>query len=183
MFKDKVSILSNEFMELKTDANISIKDRIDFKDKTLIVNFTIINKPAVWTKGVFNRTEDGKFICFLDYDYTKLDYIKGELELFQELFSLGDTHIFQSSEKGFHAVSFAKMCALDYMEILNNSSCCQAFKYTPRFVSYQNWILRNFSKGKTPRPKYLYTIKAQTSRLLLTGNTLVYFIRNLKKIN
>jgi len=50
------------------------------------------------------------------------------------------------------------------MEILQNSSCCQAFAYTPRFVSYRNWVLRNFSKGKNPRPKYLYTIYAKTYR-------------------
>tara|TARA_Y100000310_G_scaffold215935_1_gene216890 strand:+ start:2558 stop:3193 length:636 start_codon:yes stop_codon:yes gene_type:complete len=163
-FKDKATTVYNEFMELRTDDNISIKDRIDYKDKTLIINFTIINKAKTWTRGVFNGTDDGKFICFIDYDYTKEEYIKGELELLQELFQLGDIHLFKSSEKGFHAVSFVKLCALDYQEILHNSSCDQAFKNTPRFVSYRNWVLRNFSKGKKPRPKYLYTIYSDTDR-------------------
>ena len=169
-FRDKVSTLYKEFMELRTDENISIKDRIDYKDKTLIVNFTIINRPKEWTRGVFNRTDDGKYIPFLDYDYMKEEYIEGELKLFQEIFDLGDIHIFQSSKKGFHAISFAKLCAMDYVEILNNSSCDQAFKYTPRFVSYRNWVLRNFSKGKIPAPKYLYTLKRKTNRQQSTAH-------------
>lgn len=181
-FKDKVHTLYNEFMKLKTDENISIKDRIDYKNKTLIINFTILNRPKTWTRGVFNGTDDGKFICFLDYDYTKLEYIDGELKLLQEIFDLGDIHMFQSSEKGYHAVSFAKLCALDYMEILQNSSCDQAFKYTPRFVSYRNWVLRNFSKGKQPKPKYLYTLNRMTHRQQSTAHHKYFSLLYPKKI-
>jgi|TARA_Y100000310_G_scaffold258198_1_gene266527 hypothetical protein len=163
-FKKKVKEYCKEFQDLKIENNISVKHRINQDDKTLIVNFTIINKATEWTRGVFNGTDDGKYIFFLDYDYMKLDYIEGELKHLQTLFDLGDIHLFQSSEKGFHAVSFAKLHARDYMDILEGSMCDQAFAYTPRFVSYRNWVLRNFPKGKKQRPKYLNTIYAKTHR-------------------
>lgn len=162
-FKQQAENEFNKFQRLKKAENISLQNRVNYKKKTLITNFTIINKPTKWTRGVFNGV-NGKFICFIDYDMTKLEYIIGELTIFQEYYDLGDIHIFQSSEKGFHAISFAKMTLREYVEMLQNSSCDQAFKNTPRFVSYVNFVLRNFSKGKKPRPKYLLTLKGTTKR-------------------
>ncbi len=170
MFKDKVSRLYYEFMELRTDENISIKDRIDYKNKTLIVNFTIINKPTQWTRGVFNMTDDNLYIPFWDYDYMKKKYIVNELKHTQIIFDLGDIHLFKSSEKGFHAVCFSKVVAMDYISILECCGVDTAFKNTPRYVSYRNWVLRNFSKGKQPKPKYLCTFKRKTNRQQSTAH-------------
>jgi len=94
----------------------------------------------------------------------KEEYIKGELLHLQAIYDLGDVHVFRSSEKGFHAISFAKLTAKEYLEILQNSSCDLAFKNIPRYTSYRNWVLRQFSKGKTKKPKYLYTLKRKTKR-------------------
>jgi len=182
-FKDKVMMSCNQFLELSTDDNISIKDRMDYKDKTLIVNLTILNRAKVWTRGVFNRTDDGKYIPFFDYDYMKEEYIRGELKLLQEVYDLGDIHLFQSSEKGFHAVSFAKVTAKEYVEMLHNASVDSAFKNTPRYVSYRNWVLRNFPKGKKPRPKYLYTIEAKTHRQQSNAHRKYFSLLYPNKIN
>ena len=169
-FKNKANSWTKEFMELKNTKQISIKHRIDYRNKTFIFNCTIINRPTEWTRGILNRTDDGKYIFFVDYDYMKLSYIKGELEHLQKIYELGDIHIFKSSEKSFHAVSFAKLTAKLYIEILENSSCDLAFKNTPRFVSYRNWVLRNFRKGGQDRPQYIYTIKSNTKRQQSTAH-------------
>jgi len=127
-------------------------------------SLSFYRKRDTWTKGVMNRTKEGRYVFFLDYDLMKMDYIEGELEHLQLMYDLGDIHVFQSSQKGFHAVSFAKLTAKEYVEILNNSSCDSAFKNLPRFSSYRNWVLRWDTKGKTPRPVYLKTINAKTKR-------------------
>lgn len=132
--------------------------------RTFTFAFLNYRKPDTWTTGTLNRTKDGKYVFYLDYDKMKEEYIKGELEHLQTLYDLGDIHVFQSSEKSFHAISFAKLTAKEYLEILQNSSCDLAFKNIPRYTSYRNWVLRHFKKGNTDAPKYLYTLKSETKR-------------------
>ena len=82
----------------------------------------------------------------------------------QDIFDIGNIHIFRSSEKGFHAVAFSKFLPKEINEILLSSSCDEAFRNTPRFTSIRNYVLRNFEKGKTPKPEYLMILKGITSR-------------------
>lgn len=127
-------------------------------------SFSVYRKRDTWTKGVLNRTKDGFFVFFLDYDMMKEEYIEGELRHLQMMYSLGNIHLFKSSEKGFHAVSFVKLPAKIYVEILNNSSCDQAFRNLPRFTTYRNWVLRISEKGKTDKPKFIKTLRGNTER-------------------
>lgn len=153
--------------DIKIDYNLkenSVTIYLKHKKTTFSLNFYRYRTPDIWTKGTLNRTKDGKYIFYLDYDLMKEEYIKGELIHLQEIYDLGDIHVFQSSEKGFHVISFAKLTAKEYVEILENSSCDYAFKNIPRYTSYRNWVLRHFSKGIVKQPKYLYTLKRKTKR-------------------
>lgn len=126
-------------------------------------NFSVVKFPNVWTTGTMNRVPNG-FVFYIDYDMMEIDWVTEELKLLQEVYDLGNIHLFQSSKKGFHAVSFSKLKSVEYIEILKNSSCDEAFKNVPRFVSLRNFVLRNFEKGKTPAPVYLKTLLAETKR-------------------
>lgn len=138
----------------------------NFKTANHIIRFSFnfIRRPKEWTTGTMNRTQDGKYVVYADYDLIEEDDLKGELLHFQELMDIGDFHIFQSSPKKFHAISFSKMTAFEYVQFLENSSCDEAFKKVPRFVSYRNWVLRCFAKGDKNKPKYLYTLPHNTYR-------------------
>lgn len=162
-FHLKVADWSSEFFDLDTDDNVNLRHRMDYKNKTLIFSLSVINKPTEWTRGVYNRIKN-MYVCFADYDKMMLKYVIGEQEQLQKIYDLGNVHIFQSSEKGFHAVSFCKMTAKEYNDFLDSSSVDEAFKHTPRMVSYRNWVLRNFKKGDTPRPKLITTLKGKTTR-------------------
>lgn len=126
--------------------------------KSLATKMDYLQHRTVWTRGVRNRTEDGQYVYFVDYDMTRLDWVRAEQEHLQEIHNLGAIHIFKSSSKSFHAVSFDKLTAQEYMRILSNSSCDQAFQNVPRYSSLRNWVLRNFSKGNKRRPQYLVTV-------------------------
>ena len=149
-----------EYSLKKNSITLSIKEcKITYS-----LTYLKYRTPDVWTTGTLNRTKDGKYVFYLDYDMMKEEYIKGELLHLQEIYDLGDIHVFQSSEKSFHAISFAKLTAKEYVEILENSSCDYSFKVIPRYTSYRNWVLRHFNKGKVKKPKYLYTLKRNTKR-------------------
>ncbi|MBU0963222.1 MAG: hypothetical protein KKD48_04940 [Nanoarchaeota archaeon] len=126
--------------------------------------FERIPKPKVWTTGTGNRTQDGLYCVYLDYDLIEEDYVNGEIPRLQQFKDLGNFHIFSSSEKKYHAMCFSKLTALEFMQILENSSCDEAFKKVPRFVSIRNWILRHFEKGIKPKPKYLYSVLRDSAR-------------------
>lgn len=123
-----------------------------------------IRLPKAWTTGTMNRCEDGKYIVYLDYDLIEEDYLKGELAHLQAVFDVGDFFVFQSSPKKYHAISFSKMTALEYVRLLENSSADELFKKIPRYVSYRNWVLRHFEKAEKNKPKYLYTLANTSNR-------------------
>src|SRR3990167_4875865 len=124
-------------------------------------NFSVSKFPNVWTTGTMNRTKEGWYCFYGDWDMMKKEWVIEELKLLQEVHNLGTIHVFESSPKGFHAVSFVKLKAIEYVEILKNSSCDEAFKNVPRFTSLRNFVLRNFEKGKTPAPIYLESLIAK----------------------
>lgn len=117
-----------------------------------------------WTSGTMNRCSDNKFCIYLDYDFFEEKALKDEIKHFQEVYGLGDFSVFQSSEKRFHIICFTKLTSREFVELMINSSCDEAFKNIPRFYSIRNWVLRAFSKGEKDKPKYLYTLKNKTDR-------------------
>lgn len=141
-----------------------MKFHLNIKRYWLLFELALVKRATHWTKGVMNRTEDGHYIPFLDYDMMKVEYLDGEIQHLQEVFDLGDILLLQSSEKSFHAVGFDKLTALEFVTLLKNSSCDEVFRDVPRFSSYRNWVLRNFEKGDTPKPKVIKIYRRKNSR-------------------
>lgn len=164
-FKNKVKLWSKEFEELKNSSNMKLKHSMNYGNKTLIFNISIINRRLVWTRGSSNRTIDNKRIFYIDYDNLKESYVKEELLLLQEQYNLGKIYVFESSESSFHAVSFCKLSLNEFVDILENSSCDYAFKNMPHYLKFSKyWVLRQFSKGNKKRPKFKYCLKAKTNK-------------------
>lgn len=151
--------------ELKKLQNIKLKNSIDVGDKTIIFSFTVINKRTAWTRGSTNKTQDGYFVSYFDYDLMKESYVVEQLKVLQEQFDLGDLLLFKSSEQSFQAVGFAKLTLHEFQEVLMRSSCDFAYINFPKYLPFaKDYVLRQFKKGKTPRPKYLYTLEKETNK-------------------
>lgn len=138
--------------------------KIELMGHTFVFSFYSYRTPDKWTQGSLNRTEDGKYIVYIDYDKMRYEYIEGELKHLQKTYNLSTFFIFQSSEKSYHAICFDKLTAQEYVELLQNSSCDAAFRNIPRFVSYRNWVLRNFEKGNIHAPKLLAMLPSKSKR-------------------
>lgn len=119
----------------------------------------------IWTTGTMNRCSCGNYCVYLDFDFMEESYIKDEIKHLQDVYDLGDIALFESSPKRFHIIGFSKLTAKEFVELMMNSSCDEAFKNVPRFYSTRNWVLRAFKKGEgKEKPKYLYTLKHKTNR-------------------
>ena len=152
---------------LKSDftKNTKIRNSIDVDDKTIILNFSIINRKTAWTRGSSNKTKDNYFVPYFDYDRMKQSYVEEELKILQEQFELGDLLLFKSSENNFQAVGFGKMTLHEFQEVLMHSSCDYAFIKFPKYLPYAKYyILRQFAKGNTQKPLYIKTLKGNTDR-------------------
>ena len=154
-----------EIKDIDKLKNIKIKHSIDIDEKTLIFNFVIINRKTAWTRGSSNKTKDNYFVPYFDYDRMKQSYVEEELKILQEQFKLGDLLLFQSSENNFQVVGFSKLTLHEFQEVLMHSSCDYAFIQFPKYLPYAKYyVLRQFSKGKTPKPLYIKTLKGNTDR-------------------
>jgi len=101
-------------------------------------------------QGVTNRTMDGLFVVFLDYDEIPVEWLEGELNSLQDEFNLGDFHVFKSSDTNHHAVCFDKVTRETYQRILSRSSCDPYYKKVPFVFGKRLGTLRASSKkGKS----------------------------------
>jgi len=125
---------------MKLDINLG-----KYKLKAL-ASFSKIRKEE--TIGYTNRCKDGKFIIFLDYDRTKMDWIINELEHLQDMYMLGDFHLFESSKDSFHAVCFDKAVLEDLIEIMRNTSIDPNYIRIPLYCGKKIWTLRLTDKKK-----------------------------------
>lgn len=108
----------------------------------------------VKVKGTTNRTADGKYVLYLDYDKLPLDNVLSELSYMQQLYFLGDIMILKSSENCFHAVCFDKLTAREFTDILLSSSADINFKRIPAMYSIRSWVLRFSGKRSKPAPVF-----------------------------
>lgn len=116
---------------------------------------------ATAVQGTTNRTMDGKYVLYLDYDKLHYVHVMSELEFLQKKHNLSNIHIFSSSESNYHAVCFDKLTAREFTDILSESSADANFKRIPLMFTYRTWVLRFSGKGKNKkRPKYLTTIRS-----------------------
>src|SRR3990167_11161706 len=96
--------------------------KITTKKNLYQLRFEKIKLGDTWTVGTMNRTEDGKYIIYLDYDFLEEKHIVREIAHLQETMNLGNISLFQSSEKRFHVVGLTKLTAKEFVELMQNSS-------------------------------------------------------------
>ena len=125
-------------------------------------NFSIASwvTSKVRTTGIYDITEGGKHVLFLDYDKTRLEWLKAELKRLQEENNLSDIYVIQSSEKSYHAICCDEMHAIEAQQIILQTNCDESFKKA-MYYDYCSRVLRTFPKGHTPKPKYLLTLKSK----------------------
>lgn len=165
LLKENLKQWFKDIEKIEKLKNLKIKHSIDIDNKTIIFNFSIINKKMVWTRGTSNKTKDCYFVPYFDYDNMKETYVKEELLILQEMFDLGDLLVFQSSENSYQAVGFSKLTLNEFQNVLMHSSCDFAFIRFPKFLPFAKYyVLRQFSKGKTKRPKLVDILKRKTNR-------------------
>ena len=99
--------------------------------------------------GITNRTKDGKYIPFLDYDYKEIDWITDELKALQEMFNLSTFYLF-STKKGYHAICLDKVPLSTFVSILRNSSVDVNYINIPLKYGAKVWTLRATKKEELP---------------------------------
>jgi hypothetical protein len=130
--------------------------------------FRNVKERSLLQYGFGNRCTDGKYVLFLDYDDTPLEWVLEELRLLQRTFKneVGTGYVFQT-KNGFHVVFLEKHFLGRIVDFMNVSSCDKNYKEVPMQYARRVWILRQ-SKKKDEEIKYLgaYIAKADIIKSL-----------------
>lgn len=147
--------------------------------KMLLLHFQSMNIPKTPTKGMSARIpHTTEYVTFLDYDNIKDERLIDELVYLQELFMLGDFHIFATNEFGRHAICVDRLTLKEELDVVYNSTCDHVFKRGVCINEYRTYILRTAPKGNRPAPKYLYTIKSPYNGKRLQSQAHSLFLKN-----
>jgi hypothetical protein len=99
-------------------------------------------------------------VIFLDFDNITDSRLTDEIHYLQELFELGDFHVFATDKFGRHVICVDRLPLKEALEVIYASTCDALFKRGIRINEYRTWILRIKGKGNRPPPEYLYTIES-----------------------
>lgn len=129
--------------------------RGEFQTQNFIfgVEMSLVKKGPHYVEGYTNRTDDGKYTLFLDYDKYKVEWIEEELKRIADFYGLDHFFLLESSDKSYHVVSLCKMSARTFRNIIYQTGCDPAFRAVPNLVTYRSWVLRTFEKGDKAAPK------------------------------
>lgn len=125
--------------------------------------FNGVRSPYMETGGWANRTQDFKFVIFLDFDNTLWWQVKTQLEFLIERFDLTPFYVFETEsgkdcngdEYGsYNCVCLTKKRFFEVFEIQNETTCDQAHKNLPKIYRFHSHILRNKPKGSKGSPKF-----------------------------
>lgn len=108
-------------------------------------------------EGLTNRTTDGFYVLFLDYDDLEKSWVIDELKDIQKENLLSEIYLFETSTDKYSAVCFDKMTRDEYQAILSRSSCDPYYKKIPWTFGKRVSTLRSSAK-KGFVPKYAGTI-------------------------
>ena len=136
--------------KMKIGGNINLFG-FDFR-----MYFGVFKSFNSWKTGITNRCKDGQFVLFLDYDRVPIEWISDELSYIQELFGVGDLHVFKTS-KGFHVINTEKRSFADTLEIMKYTSCDSHYIDVPLKYGKKAWTLRISDKKGKPKTKYFIT--------------------------
>jgi hypothetical protein len=131
------------------------------KKYTLLFKVQVMKKLDVRSEGVSSRIPGTALhVIFMDYDNITTERLVEELEHIQREKQVGNFYIFETRDKGRHAVCIDALPFKDAKAVVDYSSCDLMFKRGPRISEYRCWVLRFAKKGNRPAPKYLKTIES-----------------------
>jgi hypothetical protein len=140
---------------------MNVSKTVSLLGHTFHFKFQHLKTPKAPTAGISARIPHTvEFTVFLDYDNIKDERLVDELMPLQEVFHLGDFHVFATNEFRRHAVCIDRLPLREALEIVYSSSCDYLFKRGIKINEYRTWILRALPKGNRPKPKYLYSVKS-----------------------
>jgi hypothetical protein len=125
--------------------------------------FSVKRVGVVDVDALTNRCVDGRYVVFLDYDDRVLDWVVDELRYLQLEQNLGTFYLFRSSKDSFHAVCFDKLTFIDYLTVLNRSSCDPNYRKVPFLFGKRLWTLR-FSPKKNVVPQLVKVLFNPSTR-------------------
>jgi len=150
-------------LETKSGDNFNsffLKFKVPFVEKSFNAKFLFYNTPKAWVLGYSSRTEQGKYVLFLDYDKLSFVDVKNELRFLQKQFNLSDFFVFElDRENSFHAVCLDTFSLSEAYNILKITSSDLAFIHSIRNLDTKEWVLRIGEKGNRIPPKWIHTIK------------------------
>lgn len=118
------------------------------------------------------------FAIFLDYDNIDDDRLRDELVYLQELFEIGDFHVFVTNKYGRHAVCIDRLRLKEALDVVYESTCDAAFKRGIHHNEFRTWLLRVLEKGDRPKPKYGYSIESPYNGKNIQSQSHGEFLRN-----
>lgn len=149
------------FGEKSITKNMLLTKKLRIFDWMLLFKYQLMRIPIEATAGMSARIKyTTEFVIFLDYDNIKDERLVEELTYLQELFGLGDFHVFATSEFGRHAVCIDRFPLREALDVVYNSTCDAMFKRGIHMNEFRTWILRALEKGDRPKPKYLYLVES-----------------------
>jgi hypothetical protein len=146
---------------LEEDEKMIASKTISLLGKTFHLKFQVLDTPRADTIGIsarVPRTTD--FTIFLDYEPIVDPRVKEELTYLQELFGLGDFHVFATSQYNRHAICVDRLPIREALSVLEYSTSDYHHKRGLWISEHRTWILRVLEKGGRPRPIHLYSVES-----------------------
>jgi hypothetical protein len=184
--RQKAKRLEGIIMKLETRlgknyATLNFSLNLPF-NKCFRFNVTIYDKPNAYTLGYNNRTKDGKFVIFMDFDDLNKDEVCQELRFLQGKFKLSDFYLFKlGRENSYHSVCLDKVTMRECWDILQISSCDGAFINSIKNLRTRFWVLRIANKGSRGAPIYEQTLKSKYKQRI-KSNAHAMFLKKYWKI-
>ena len=105
--------------------------------------------PKSTTTGITNRTSDGHYLLFIDYDETKKNIVFEDVEFYQQQLGLGTAIVLKSSEVledsgvygNYHVVFFDKLDFPKVREYLSYARCDDSYRHGWKWHN-RSWVLR-----------------------------------------
>jgi hypothetical protein len=162
MWSGFIDEYGNEWLSLEVIELSRGKGKSSFEDvtKELTTIYVDITDDGIDNQLRYKLFDNELWEYFWDYDNITTERLVEELEHIQREKQVGNFYIYETREKGRHAVCIDALRFKDVKDVIDYSNCDLMFKKAPRINEYRCWVLRFAKKGKRPAPKYLYTIKS-----------------------
>jgi hypothetical protein len=160
-------------------GKVRLKTTFRLRNLMFLVHIQSITVPRAGTVGLSARVPHTvEYVLFLDYDNIRDERLVEEAIVLQETCTLGDFHVFATSEYGRHVVCIDRLPFREVRDIIYASTCDHDYKWGYRINEYRTWILRVLEKGERERPKYLYSIPSPYNGLRLQSQAHGLFLKH-----